>query len=294
MSMQLVEQHVIKKTDPRYAAIDAACFASKNLDNAALYEMRQAFIFQGQSLRYEEMDKLMNSHEAYKALPAKVAQQVLKLLEKNWKSYIKACEAYREDPSTFLGHPKLPKYKDKVKGRNVLIYTAQAISKKALKKGVIAPSKLAIEMISICPEVDQVRIVPRNSFYVVEVIYEEEPEQTAVDPNLYAAIDLGINNLATLTSNKSGFVPRLVNVRPVKSMNQFYNKRRADLHSQLAPMNTQRYTSNRLERLTNKRTRKIDHYLHVSSRRIIDLLFNEGIGTLLIAYNQDWKQQFNI
>src|ERR1700694_1323046 len=118
--MQLVEQHVIKKTDPRYAVIDVACFASKNLYNAALYEMRQAFIFQHRRLSYPEMDKLMKSHEVYKALPAKVAQQVLKLLEKNWKSYFKACEAYREDPSTFLGHPKLPKYKDKAKGRNVL------------------------------------------------------------------------------------------------------------------------------------------------------------------------------
>jgi hypothetical protein len=29
--MQLVEQHVIKRSDPRYAAIDRAAFASKNL-----------------------------------------------------------------------------------------------------------------------------------------------------------------------------------------------------------------------------------------------------------------------
>ena len=42
--MQLTEQHVIDRSDPRYAVIDAAAFASKNLYNAALYEMRQAFI----------------------------------------------------------------------------------------------------------------------------------------------------------------------------------------------------------------------------------------------------------
>ena len=45
--MQLVEQHVISKNDPRYAVIDTAAFQSKNLYNAALYEIRQAFIFQG-------------------------------------------------------------------------------------------------------------------------------------------------------------------------------------------------------------------------------------------------------
>lgn len=44
--MQLTEQHIIERDDPRFAVVDAAAFQSKNLYNAALYEMRQAFIFQ--------------------------------------------------------------------------------------------------------------------------------------------------------------------------------------------------------------------------------------------------------
>ncbi|HXR66781.1 MAG TPA: transposase [Ktedonobacteraceae bacterium] len=292
--MQLVESHIIKPTDPRYRAIDAACFASKNLYNAALYEIRQAFIHDGMYLSYPTMDKRMQSHEAYKALPAKVAQQVLKLLDKNWQAFFKAIAAWREHPEQFLGRPKLPNYKDKAHGRNILIYTAQAVSKTALKKGVVKPSQLDIEVVSICPVVDQVRIVPRHGFYVVEVVYEQDSEQEPVNPDLYAGIDLGINNLATLTSNKSGFMPRLINGRPVKSINQFYNKRRADLQSKLANENAKRHTSHRLERFTNKRTRKIDHYLHIASRRIIDLLVSEGIGTLIIGYNQEWKQEVNI
>jgi len=44
--MQLAEKHVISKSDPRYAVIDRAAFASKNLYNAALYEIRQSFIHQ--------------------------------------------------------------------------------------------------------------------------------------------------------------------------------------------------------------------------------------------------------
>ncbi|HZR39812.1 MAG TPA: hypothetical protein VFB12_06840 [Ktedonobacteraceae bacterium] len=126
--MQLTEQHVINRNDPRFAAIDAVAFASKNLYNAALYEMRQSFIHEGKRLSCNQMDKLMKQQEAYKALPAKVAQQVLKQLDEAWKSYFKACEAYRENPSKFRGRPRLPKYKDKVKGRNLLVYTAQAIS----------------------------------------------------------------------------------------------------------------------------------------------------------------------
>jgi putative transposase len=57
--MHLVEQHIIDRSNPRFAVIDAAAFKSKNLYNAALYEMRQAFIFQNKRLPYSQMDKLM-------------------------------------------------------------------------------------------------------------------------------------------------------------------------------------------------------------------------------------------
>src|SRR6266550_41976 len=144
--MQLVEKHVIRKSDPRYAAIDKATFASKNLYNAALYEIRQHFIFAGKYLSYKQMDKIMQKHEAYRALPSKVSQHVLKLLDKNWKSFFAALEAYRENPSKFLGRPKLPGYKDKAQGRNMLVYTIQALSKPALKQGVIKPSGLPIKI----------------------------------------------------------------------------------------------------------------------------------------------------
>ena len=85
--MQLVEQHVIRKNDPRYQLIDDAAFASKNLYNAALYELRQSYIHHGIYLPYHEMDKRMQPHEAYKALPAKVSQQVLRQLAQEWESF---------------------------------------------------------------------------------------------------------------------------------------------------------------------------------------------------------------
>jgi putative transposase len=144
--MQLVEQHVIDRNDPRYRVIDEAAFRSKNLYNAALYELRQAFIHEGRYLNYSEMDKRMQSHEAYKALPAKVSQQILMVLDRNWKSFFEALESYQEDPSKFLGRPKLPKYKHKTEGRNILIYNIQALSKTGLKRGLIQPSMLPIEV----------------------------------------------------------------------------------------------------------------------------------------------------
>src|SRR5579864_8893666 len=117
---------------------------SKNLYNAALYEIRQAFIREGKYLNYTEMDKRMQSHEAYKALPAKVSQQVLVLLDKNWTAFFEARVAYNEDPSKFTGRPRLPKYKHKTEGRNILVYTIQALSQPAMRDGLIRPSGLPI------------------------------------------------------------------------------------------------------------------------------------------------------
>jgi putative transposase len=124
----------------------------------------------------------------------------------------------------------------------------------------------------------------------MEVVYEKDVEPAAVDPNLVAGIDVGLNNLAAITSNKPGFAPVLVNGRPAKYINQGYNKRRAQLQAKLG----QPGRTKRMERLTTKRTRQINHYLHTHSRRIIDVLVAEGIGTLVIGKNDGWKQEISI
>ncbi len=287
--MQLVEKHMISKTDARFADVDRAAFASKNLSNAALYEIRQEFIFCGKYLNYNQMDKRMQKHEAYRLLPRKVSQQVLKLLDKNWASYFAAIKAYEEDPSKFLGHPKLPGYKDKQEGRNILVYTIQALSKPALSLGIIKPSQLGIEIRTRHRNIDQVRIVPKKSgCYIVEVVYTEEEKPELLNHSLVAAIDIGVNNLVALTSNKGGFVPRLVNGRPIKSVNQHYNKCVSKMQKK---MSSNHHTSRELERVAAKRTRRIDHYMHTASRCIINLLVAEGIGTLVIGKNAGWKQE---
>src|SRR5690242_16129346 len=82
--MQLVEQHVIRDTDPRFAAMDRAAFASKNLYNAANYLVRQSFIREGIYLNIAVVYHRIKDHEAYRALPRKVSNDVLRQLDRNW------------------------------------------------------------------------------------------------------------------------------------------------------------------------------------------------------------------
>ncbi|HLA45162.1 MAG TPA: hypothetical protein VJZ27_17075, partial [Aggregatilineales bacterium] len=140
-----VEQYIIKQNDPRWQALDVACFLSKNLYNAANYRWRQSFIFEHVHLSYNYLAKHMKANPDYCALPRKVSQWVLQQLAHAWQSWRTADAEFGQCPEKFTGRPRLPGYRDKTRGRNLLTYTIQAISKPRLKVGYIAPSGLGIE-----------------------------------------------------------------------------------------------------------------------------------------------------
>jgi putative transposase len=288
--MQLVEHHRISRADPRFAALDAAAFASKNLYNVALYTTRQAYIFRGEIISYPRLAKELRTHETYRALPAKVSQWVLKQVCAAWDSFFAARAAYARDPSRFLGRPKLPHYKAK-EGRNLLTYTIQAISRVALRRGVVRPSGLEVEFPTKQTRIAQVRVVPRGTHYAVEVVYAQEVTPADVNPAWSAGIDLGVSNLVAIATSKPGVAPCLVNGRPLKAINQAYNKTRARLQAKLP---AERYTSRRLDALTDARNRRVHDYLHNTSRAVVNWLVREGIGTLIIGHNPDWKQGISL
>ena len=288
--MRQVERHIVKENSPFWKQIDNLCFLSKNLYNYANYLVRQSFIFDNVYLGFNQIYYLVKDKPDYQALPRKVSQQVLRVLDKNWKSFMTANKAYKETPVKFNGRPKLPKYKHKIKGRNLLIYTIQAISKPSLRKGKVKLSGTDISVSTKAKNIAQARIIPKVGQYVIEIVYDQDEHQTVTNPELVAAIDIGVDNLAALTSNQKGFAPILVNGRPLKSLNQFYNKTKAKLQSKLRGT---KQTSRRIQKLTAKRNNQVDTYLHQASRWIIDYLDSRGIGKLIIGKNSLWKQEVN-
>ncbi len=290
--MRRVEQQVIEQRHPQFRAIDALAFASKNLWNLANYHVRQSFILEQHYLKNTALFHLLKETEAYQALPSKVANQVLLQLHHAWTAFFEAMEVYRQSPEQFPGRPGLPKYLHKTRGRNLLIFERGCIWKAELRQREIAVSHLGFlgETKQQPSSVRQVRVVPKADHYVLEVVYEgEERRAEGLDQDLFAALDPGVNVLAALTSNKTGFVPRLVSGKPVKAINQLYNKQREHIQKQLARGKEPRFTSRRLDRITTKRNRRVLQYLHAASRRIIDLLVEEGIGVLVLGKNPFWK-----
>ncbi len=288
--MQQVERHIVKPNNPIWKQIDELSFLSKNLYNYANYLIRQSFIFEQIYLGFNQVYHKVKNQPDYQALPRKVSQQVLRILDQNWKSFFQANQAYSNNPSLFTGKPKLPKYKHKTQGRNLLVYTIQAISQTWLKKDQVKLSGTDIIVATQVKNIVQARIIPKVGQYVIEIIYEQPEDYTVNNPEACAAIDIGVSNLAALTSNQRGFVPILINGRPLKSLNQFYNKTKAKLSSQL-PQNQS--SSQLIQRLTANRNNRIDTYLHQASRWIINHLAQHGIGQLIIGKNPLWKQAVN-
>ena len=290
--MILTESHIIKKSDKKWKSLDDICFLSKNLYNSALYYIRKKKESTGKFVRYNDLERefKLNNQPDYRSFPVNSAQQTLMLVDKSLTSYFKLLSKWKKDNKSLNGCPKFPKYKDKNKGRFITIFTINQIR---LRDGyIIFPKKSLIKPIKTnVKSLKQVRIIPQSSCYVIEIVYEKQEKQM-INNNYYLSIDLGLNNLMTCydTKNNKSFI---VNGKPVKSINQYYNKKKTTIQSNLIK-NHNKYTSNRLNNLTLKRNNKIQDYLHKSNRFIVNYCIKNQISNIIIGYNKEWKQNINI
>lgn len=305
MIVQRTEIHIIKESNPIYCWILQECSRSKNLYNKTLYIYRQAFT--GNHDKVEEFksiirhEKFISSFELvrqmmklkdedYYAMTKKnSATQIVCQVDRTMKSWFAALKAYKKDSSKFRGRPRIPSYKKKDE-LNCLTYTN--IDARLQKDGTINISKkIKLPIHTNLKNFQQIRLVPKTGYIQVEIIYNKEIEDNHLDQTRAIGIDLGLNNLMAITSN-IGNISNLVNGRPLKSINQYYNKRKAHLMSLLKKGNLK--SSKRLRRLEMKRTCKMKDYLHKTSKRVVELMEQNNIGTCFIGHNKGWKQEVEI
>ena len=302
MIVQRTETHIIKESNPIYDWILEECSRSRNLYNKTLFIYRQAFT--GKHDNIPEFKDIIN-HDKFIASFALVnkmnelkdidfcsmmkrngAQQIVFQVDRTMKSWFAALKSYKKDPSKFRGRPRIPSYKKKDE-LNYLVYTTA--DAKLQKDGTINLRRdIKLPIHTNLSSFQQVRLVPKTGFIEVEIIYNKKVADSSLDKTRAIGIDLGLNNLMAITSN-IGNISNLVNGRPLKSINQYYNKRKAHLTSLLEKGKLK--SSKRLRNLEMKRICKIKDYLHKTSRRIVELMEQNNIGTCFIGHNKDWKQE---
>ena len=285
--MQLVEQHAIKTANPLYKELDRLSFLSKNLYNQALYRVRQEFFKTKKYLSYQRLNnELTQEHQAdYTALPRKVSQWVLKQVNSNFVSFFKSLKSENVEHKVHI-----PRYLKK-DGRNLLTFTNQAISLKELKQGYLKLSGCENKIKIMHTNVQQVRVVRKNGVYVVEVIYNYEYPELKSNNN-FVGVDIGLNNLATVGGNN--IKPIIINGRPLKFINQYYNKKLSKLKTRRDKCNNKNVNKKKIETLNRKRNNKVKDYMHKASRLLVNHLVSNNMSKVVVGHNKEWKQDTNM
>lgn len=293
--MRQVEKHIIKEADEWFDYCTEITTVSRKLYNTVQFTQRQGFFYGWSTQTQASLDSLFKQNENYKALPAKVAQLVLKQNADAWIAYYKALLVYKIDSSKFTGRPKPPNYVD---DKNLVKFNHQAIGKREFKKGWIIPSmspiripvKSGLKFEDLC----ELRIIPKTGCFVIEVVYEIPDHSQffcSLNPQLNAAIDIGLDNLATIVFNDLSIQPIAINGKPLKSANQFYNKQVAKFRGILA---NGKGKSRRIANIVRNRNQFLDSYLHQSTRIIVNEFLRLGVTHVSIGKNEQWKTRLNL
>ena len=299
--IQQVEKHIIKRSHPYFYMFCECTHLARNLYNHANFLVRNEFVNTGKWLRYQDLDKLLKQDIDYpdyaNMMAAQSAQQTLKLLDGNWKSFFNSIKDWSSNKEKYSRRPKLPKYKPK-DGRMVFILTNQQVKQKddllyfpkSFQGFTLKPRCIRLDNFK---KINQVRIIPNNQVFCIEIVYSISINDTLLlDNGRYMSIDLGLDNLATIVTN-TGLTPVIVNGKGLKSNNQYFNKKKAHYQKVAKQMNDKCYT-NRLYRLTQKRNFKIEDSLHKISKFIITSALSNDIHTIVIGNNKDWKRDISL
>ena len=280
-----------------FNALTALCRLSKNLFNVALYECRQYFLAERKRLTYESNYHICKSNENYRLLNTDIAQQTMKVVDRSMRSFLgllKAISIGRCDQ-----RPQLPQYlpkegyfpliipRIKLKDGMFEIPMSREFKKEYGEVKIQLPERLKDKKIK------EVRIHPKYSarWFEIEYIYEDETIETSVDSEKAIAIDLGVDNLAACFDTEGHQF--LIDGKRLKSINQWYNKRNAELQSAKDKQSIKELT-NKQARLNQWRNDSIRDYLNKSARIIINHCLNHQIGKLVVGYNPSIKQEINI
>lgn len=291
--MQLTERHLIKLNHNLYDLFNDLTFKAKNLYNVGLYLYRQSY-FEYQKnpeqivLSWIDIDRNLRqqNHEDIRALPAKVANTVLKNLGEAITSYWGLVR--RKQTGELAQQPKLPHYLHKTKGRYPIAFNSQTFGKVRGPHNelILCPKGLCIPIPTKVENPKQVRIVPKHGNFIIEVVYDVE-EPILNQTSNYVGIDLGVDNFATITFS-SGQKPLIVKGLELKSINQGYNRLIAKAQS-LLPESQK--TSTFIHRLWSRRSWILHSKIHQITAFLTTLFDEMNIETVFIGKNKNWKQE---
>ena len=295
-------------------SLNYLAYLANNLYNMALYQIRQQLFKHRTLLKYSQLDQLFrkkfNAREnmTYGRFPYRqMAQQTLREVSDVIYAWTQARKAYIANPHKFMGKPRLPHYLPSGKRHTFHVTNQNA----KVKNGylIIQPRNGSFSFrLKLAKQIGRLQRVTFKplSKQRFKVIVQYQPVTKEIkylaDNQRYMGIDPGLDNAFTCVINDH-VSPLIINGRGIKSVNQFYNKRNAELNKLHALNNqcfqvkpTQQglkrcyYHSNAQQTLTNWRNHKVREFSHQATKRIIDYALNNDVHTIVIGKNKGWKR----
>ncbi|KAA9032429.1 transposase, partial [Niallia endozanthoxylica] len=246
---------------------------------------------------YTFLDALFKSMKQndYQSLPIQSSQMTMKTVFQNWKSFFASLKDWKANPSKYTGKPNIPRYSRATMKEVELTNQDCVVKENKWLKFPKTKEKLNIGRLgSTSNKLKSVRVIPKYNQFVVELVFEktELEERAEHVSSRLMSIDLGIDNLAAITTN-TGMEPVLLKGQTIKSINQYYNKMKAHYYGILRQGKGPKeglFSSKRLIHLEAVRYRKVKDWFHKGSFFIKELAALENIDTIIIGQNKGWKQ----
>ncbi len=290
--MKTIKQHIRKLDKNQFSLLLVMCKHSNSLYNCSLYVIKTYYKETGKYIGYAKLYEELKSNQHYKFLPAKISQQTLRMADKNYRSFFSLLK--KKQHGQYGEIIREPKYKKSNSLWNLILPNDQVnLIKNHLKitKDIRIPFNYQVNGV-----IKQVVIKPRKEgkYYEIYITYQENKVDEAVDlnSNNYLSIDVGVKNFAACFSNVGHSF--IVNGNPIKSVNQFYNKRKSNIQSQLKKCNNNKKWSNSLSTLSINRDNYINNYFNQSVNIIKKYCLANKIKTVIVGYNEGWKQKINL
>ena len=299
--MFLTQSNILRHlSKSEYNMLREMCRCSNSLYNCAVYEIRQHFFKTNTYLQYTKNYHICKLNENYKMLQAGVAQQTMKVADRSFKSFFALLK--KKQSGEYSEKIRLPKYREKG-GMFNLILSTNAIN---IKDGILTlpmsrtfsrkHDKTSIKI--VLPErlkdktIKEIRIIPlyKGHHFKIQYCYEIEAEPKYLNKDSCIAIDIGVDNLASCVTNKG--TSFIMDGRKIKSINQYWNKRKAKLQSVASKQGF--HTTKQICSLTRKRNSRIDDCIKKTARYIINYCIAHDIGAVICGYNKDFKRNVNL
>lgn len=234
---------------------------------------------------------LKTGNEDYKSIQCTAARNAVKLAVKSMKSYGKQMTDFSKNPGKYLGVPKIPNYR---KNGSLVPFTVDNFKTNKKDGSITVNGNVVLDNVHFSEDgcvIKQIRIVPKptEESFVAEVVFEKTVDVQKAG-NGEIGIDIGVDNICAMSTDSGKCF--LVSGKPVKSINQFYNKRMASLQAEYDRLKIG--FGHRSRVLTRKRNSKINTFMHQVSRHVVDYARDNGIGRITVGHNPLWKTECRV